>query len=168
MKKLLFSLGCFFLSGLGLFAQDISSEPDKAKLEEQTQETQAAVEESQEGPQIIFESSEYNFGTIKTGEKVSNTFVFSNTGTEDLLILGVQTSCGCTAPDWPKQPILPGEKGEIKVIFNSTGKRGAQNKTVTVKSNANNESSYRLVLRGEVTKEEVKQETKADSLKSAE
>ena len=118
----------------------------------QAQSTPKAEQIPKEGPQIAFDTTEYDFGKIKAGDKVTRVFEFENEGTEPLLLLGVQTSCGCTAPSWPKDPIMPGEKGEVQIIFNSTGKSGSQNKRVTVSSNANNNSSLDLYLRGEVEK----------------
>ena len=106
------------------------------------------------GPRIDFEDSVYHFGEVTIGEKVTHAFSFSNTGTEPLLLLDVQTSCGCTAPDWSKDPIMPGEESEIKVVFNTAGKRGSQYKKITVLSNAVNQSSFKLVLNGELKKEE--------------
>lgn len=83
-----------------------------------------------------FEQMEYNYGTIKQGDKVDYEFVFTNVGKEPLIISSANGSCGCTVPDWPKEPIKKGEKGKIKVTFNSAGKQGMQDKTVTINSNA--------------------------------
>ena len=71
-----------------------------------------------DGAAIKFEKDEYNFGTIKQGDKVEYTFMFTNTGKEPLIISEAHGSCGCTVPEWPKQPIKKGEKGEVKVNFN--------------------------------------------------
>lgn len=83
-----------------------------------------------------FEQMEYNYGTIKQGDKVDYEFVFTNVGKEPLIISSANGSCGCTVPEWPKEPIKKGEKGRIKVTFNSAGKQGMQDKTVTINSNA--------------------------------
>ncbi|MFN8166333.1 MAG: DUF1573 domain-containing protein [Bacteroidia bacterium] len=83
-----------------------------------------------------FDVEEYNFGTIKQGESVTYEFKFTNTGTEPLIISNAAGSCGCTVPIWPKEPILKGQTSTIKVTFNSTGKMGIQDKTVTLTSNA--------------------------------
>jgi hypothetical protein len=69
---------------------------------------------------------------------VEHTFIFKNTGNQSLVISNIVTTCGCTAPTWPKDPLQPGEKGEIKVAFNSTGKIGKQNKVITILSNSVN------------------------------
>ncbi|MEQ8416341.1 MAG: DUF1573 domain-containing protein [Imperialibacter sp.] len=92
------------------------------------------------GPEIKFEESTHDFGDITQGDKVEYVFAFANKGTEPLILSRVLTTCGCTAPSWPKEPIAPGEKGEVKVSFNSTGKMGMQNKVITIISNATNSS----------------------------
>lgn len=85
---------------------------------------------------IKFEVDEHNFGSIKQGEVVNYDFKFTNTGKEPLIIANASGSCGCTVPDWPKDPIKPGASGVIKVSFNSSGKSGMQDKTVTITSNS--------------------------------
>jgi hypothetical protein len=82
-----------------------------------------------------FEETEYNFGEIIQGQIVNHTYVFTNEGPGDLVITDAQGSCGCTVPTYPKKPIKKGEKGEIEVVFNSSGKQGEQNKTVTITAN---------------------------------
>ena len=86
-------------------------------------------------PQITFEETEHDFGKILEGETVSIAFPFTNTGKSDLILAEVSTSCGCTVPSYPKTPIRPGEKGEVKVSFNSNGRRGFQSKNVLVVAN---------------------------------
>jgi len=92
---------------------------------------------SQGATSIAFEKTVHDFGTVKEGESVEYTFVFTNTGKEPLKIESARGSCGCTVPQWPKEPIPAGAKGEIKVSFNSNGKRGKQHKSVTIKANTN-------------------------------
>ena len=84
------------------------------------------------GPVMKFEVMEHNFGTIKQGESVTYIFKFKNEGKEPLIINTAVGSCGCTVPEYPKEPIRPNGQGEIKVTFNSTGKSGPQDKTVTI------------------------------------
>ncbi|MCU0396999.1 MAG: DUF1573 domain-containing protein [Cyclobacteriaceae bacterium] len=93
------------------------------------------------GPVLTFEKNTHDFGDIFQGDKVEQVFKFTNTGNEPLIISNIQVTCGCTAPEWPRNPIPPGGKGEIKIAFNSAGKMGRQNKTVTVISNAVNEGN---------------------------
>lgn len=85
--------------------------------------------------EITFAEKSHDFGDIQQGNLVTYKFSFQNTGTEPLMILQVQTTCGCTAPEWPKKPIPPGESGEIVVNFNSSKKVGRQNKIITVYTN---------------------------------
>ena len=86
-------------------------------------------------PVLAFEKSSYDFGKIKQGDKVSHDFKFSNNGKSPLIISDVVASCGCTKPDWPKIPIAPGSNGVIKVVFNSAGKSGLQDKLITITAN---------------------------------
>jgi hypothetical protein len=92
-----------------------------------------------EGAVITFEKKTHDFGDIVQGDKVEHTYYFTNTGNEPLIITNVQVQCGCTTPKgWPREPIPAGGKGELTISFNSLGKSGRQNKTVTVVSNAIN------------------------------
>ncbi len=77
----------------------------------------------------------WDFGTIKQGDSPEFSFKFKNTGNEPMIISNAKGSCGCTVPKWPKEPIAPGAIGEINVKFNSKGKKGSQNKTVTLTAN---------------------------------
>lgn len=86
-------------------------------------------------PVMTFEKSEHDFGTITQGDQPSYSFAFKNTGASDLIISSAVGSCGCTVPEYPKQPVKPGESGKIKVSFNSNGKNGRQQKTVTLTTN---------------------------------
>ncbi len=95
-----------------------------------------AQEKAVDGPVISFEESSKDFGDITQGDKVENVFKFENTGNAPLIISNVAATCGCTVPSWPKEPIAPGKKGEIKVSFNSAGKMGKQNSVVRIYSNA--------------------------------
>lgn len=86
-------------------------------------------------PDIRFENEEHDFGRITQGEKVSYAFKFKNVGDGNLIITSAAGSCGCTVPEWPKEPIAPGKEGKINVIFNSEGKSGIQEKTITIVTN---------------------------------
>ena len=88
--------------------------------------------------EISFEKMSFDFGTVKDGDMVHHTFKFKNTGDKNLILINVTGSCGCTVPeDWPKHPIAPGETGEIKVVFNSSGRVGNVKKNVSVEANTN-------------------------------
>ncbi len=86
-------------------------------------------------PEMTFSQTEHDFGTITMGDKVDYTFTFENTGEADLIISDAKGSCGCTVPEFPKDPIKPGQKAEMKVSFSSAGRRGMQSKTVTIHTN---------------------------------
>jgi len=102
-----------------------------------------------ERPQIMFKETSYDFGKIIQGEKVEHTFHFTNAGRADLVITKVSTSCGCTATNYPHDPIKPGEGGKIDVVFDSHNKKGFQNKTITVLTNT--QPNYtRLYVKGMV------------------
>lgn len=100
-------------------------------------------------PLFSFKENSYDFGTVVQGDKVSHKFEFTNTGKTPLVISDVITTCGCTAPSWPKEPVMPGKKGEIKITFDSTGKIGKQNKIVTILSNSE-EKKTRLMITASV------------------
>ena len=87
-------------------------------------------------PKIQMDEESYDFGDIIQGESVTHEFIIKNIGNDKLLINSAKGSCGCTVPVWPKEPILEGEESTIKVTFNSAGKKGRQNKTVTLVTNA--------------------------------
>ena len=95
-------------------------------------------------------SSTYAFGEVKEGEMVEHVFKFTNTGTEPLAILDVKTSCGCTVPEYSKTPIAPGAEGELKVRFNTRGKRGSQNKKIRVFTNTEKKEVH-LFVKGKVS-----------------
>jgi hypothetical protein len=113
-------------------------------------------EELTNAPTMDIDEKEFNFGTIKQGEKVTHEFKFTNNGKRDLIIRDIQSSCGCTAVD-SKKVIGPGESSTIKATFNSDGKSGKQNKTITLVTNIPGKNSdgsekHRIVFRikGEV------------------
>ena len=96
-----------------------------------------------------FPAMEYNFGTIKEGEVVEHLFKFTNNGQAPLVISNITASCGCTSPDWSKAPVMPGEEGFVKVVFNSAAKSGAQAPTVSIQANTN-PNVTRLQMKGTV------------------
>lgn len=95
---------------------------------------------------IVFEETSKDFGEINQGDKVSHTFKFRNAGTAPVIITKVLTTCGCTASEYTKEPVLPGKTGIIKATFDSKGKHGIQNKVLSVLSNASNNDEH-LTLR---------------------
>lgn len=95
-----------------------------------------------EMPEITFDKTEHDFGTIIEGETVEYTFRFTNTGKAPLIITNVFADCGCTVPQFPKEAIEPGKSENIQVKFNSTDKSGENRKKVTIESNAKEPQMY--------------------------
>jgi hypothetical protein len=112
--------------------------------------THLTEEELAQAPKMEFKSVEFQFGTLKQGEKATNNFDFTNTGKSDLVIRKIKASCGCTATNPEKMVIKPGETSHITATFNSAGKRGRQNKTITVITNNPSQSSIVLKITGNV------------------
>jgi hypothetical protein len=102
-------------------------------------------------PAITFEDDKHNFGIIKEGDFAEYSFKFNNTGNDDLLIANAAASCGCTVPEYPKGIIKPGEEGFIKVKFDSKGKVGMFEKTITITCNTEVRETV-LTIGGEVVK----------------
>lgn len=96
-----------------------------------------AADEKPDGPLpvIEFETTDHDFGTVKEGQKVSYTYKFKNTGQAPLIVQSAQPSCGCTVPEWTKEPIPVGGTGFVKAEFDTNGKTNVQNKTITVTAN---------------------------------
>lgn len=97
-----------------------------------------------------FSEYRYDFGNVKEkGGPVSHEFVFTNTGDGNLLIVNATATCGCTRPEYTKQPIAPGKKGKVKVTYNPAGRPGPIDRTVTVKTNGS-PKKVRLKIVGNV------------------
>ena len=109
----------------------------------------SADETASKVPEVSFEKTEYDFGKIFSGEKVTYSFKFSNTGDGPLIILSTRSGCGCTVGDYPQEPIPPGGEAHIKVSFNSAGRRGFQSESVRVVTNAEPQQ-YLLRIKAEV------------------
>ena len=107
------------------------------------------------GPTTVmeFDATDFDFGMVDEGEKVSHTYNFKNTGSEPLILSNAKGSCGCTVPKWPKEPIAPGESGVITVEFNSKNKKGKRNQKVTITANTDPAQTF-IYLKGEVKPKE--------------
>lgn len=132
----------FLLAGVS-FAGLTSCEDNKTeqKAEQKTEVSEESVvaaatpaEETNNVTSIDFGSKEHDFGVIVQGEMVGHTFLFKNTGDKPLTIIDAKASCGCTVPEWSKEPIAPGEEGKLEVKYNGSGS-GVVRKTVTVIAN---------------------------------
>lgn len=115
-----------------------------ASLSIQAQETPAAPQDS-----IIFESTTHDYGTIVQSSDGSCEFKFTSKGKAPIVLNDVKASCGCTTPEWTRTPVAPGQKGIIKVTYN-TNNVGSFTKSVTINSNAKN-SPVVLIIKGNVT-----------------
>lgn len=107
------------------------------------------AQEVQNGAKITFTKETHDYGTIKNGADGTCTFEFKNTGNAPLILSDAKGSCGCTVPTWPKEPIAPGAKGVISVKYD-TKRAGAINKSVTITSNASNEPTKTIRIKGTV------------------
>lgn len=101
------------------------------------------------GAKIEFVKETHDYGNLKYGANGTCTFEFKNTGNAPLIISKATGSCGCTVPSWPKEPIAPGAKGEITVKYD-TKRSGPISKSVTITSNAVNEPSKVIRIKGTV------------------
>jgi len=128
MKKVLFSL-------MIVFAASIAMNNVNAQTES--------------GAKIDFVKETHDYGTIKNGSDGTCTFEFKNTGNAPLIISNAKGSCGCTVPEWPKEPIAPGAKASIKVKYD-TSRAGVINKNVTITSNAVNSPDKIIFIKGTV------------------
>lgn len=118
MKKYPFILFCWIILTSGAFGQRFPVHRDTVNV-----------------GHMQFDHSYHSFGDVVQGQRVSHTYVFKNTGKVPLVINNVLVTCGCTAPEWPKQPIPQGQTGHIRIFFNSAGKQGVQNKNITILAN---------------------------------
>jgi hypothetical protein len=101
---------------------------------------------------IRFEEPVFDFGEATEGEIVYHKFKFTNTGTVPLIIMKARSTCGCTVPEWPEEPIPPGGVGEIEAKFNTEGKTKEQKKVITVTANTY-PSETKITLQGKVNGE---------------
>lgn len=138
----------FIIAIAGLAISFSSCNSNKPKESSQDSVASSGAETASNAS-IAFENPVYDFGKIKEGDKVTYDFKFKNAGTDPLIITNASTSCGCTVPDWPHEPIAPGASAIIKVVFDSAGKTGMQNKQVLITSNSTIPTTE-LFLKGEV------------------
>ncbi|MCM1152124.1 MAG: DUF1573 domain-containing protein [Muribaculum sp.] len=130
MKKFLACIGILALS-LALFSAEAKKEKGGNAI-------------------IKFTEQNYNFGTINEAKgPVSHEFEFINTGNGNLVIIDATAECGCTRPEYPKNPVAPGKKGKVKVTYNPAGRPGSFDKVVTVRTNGN-PKKVRLKIKGSV------------------
>jgi uncharacterized protein DUF1573 len=119
--------------------------------QENIQKSDLHLGTSEKYAEIVFDQDSCDFGNVTEGEKVGWYFYFTNKGQTDLLIINAHATCGCTIPEYDIEPVAPGERGFVKVIFDSSGRSGKQYKTVTIESNAKN-NIVKLALTAEIIK----------------
>ena len=151
MRKFISVISVLFLTACGSLVSDL--ELRVAKLETEIASMRkgggSTIVPAGAFPKFTFDQEEHNFGQIRDGDIVSHTFRFTNSGEAPLIISKATAACGCTVPQWPKQPIPVGGSGEIQVQFDSSNKPGMQNKVVTI--TANTESKVKkLLIRAQV------------------
>ena len=128
------SVAMFAIASLMLTAS--CKENAALRIDDETaKKAEMAHADSGKSPVIKFESTDHDFGTINEGDKVEHVYKFTNEGSADLVITNAKPSCGCTVPSYTQTPVKPGGTGEIKAIFDSSGKSGMQQKTITVTLN---------------------------------
>jgi hypothetical protein len=102
------------------------------------------------GPQIQFDKETHDYGKIPIKGDGNCKFTFTNVGTEPLLLTNVRAGCGCTVPQWPREPVLPGESAEIKVRYTTLHRAHKINKSIVVTSNSVENNTIVLRIKGEV------------------
>ncbi|MBU1372336.1 MAG: DUF1573 domain-containing protein [Bacteroidetes bacterium] len=140
----------FFISAFTMIVLASCNQNQKANSTTQS-ETQTTEISAEAAPVMKFDKDTYDFGKIVQGEKVSYNFTFVNTGKSPLIIKDAVATCGCTVPEPPTDPIQPGQKSKINVVFSSAGKMGLQDKVVTITANTI-PSQTQIHLIGEVVK----------------
>ncbi|MEX0811533.1 MAG: DUF1573 domain-containing protein [Chitinophagales bacterium] len=148
MKNLLLLIMAASLISFVACNNESSNSEETSATEEETTEKDLSTDlidnnntasetEAAKGPttEITFDSYDHDFGQVEAGDVVEHTFMFTNTGENELIISDAKGSCGCTVPYYPKEPIAPGETGEIKIKYDSKGKNGMQRKNVTITAN---------------------------------
>ncbi len=126
LLSLLLAAACADTQKNGDIDVDLINNPNSAQ----------GYDQSARVPKITFDSDIHDFGRITSGESISYSFHFRNTGDADLVLSGCSATCGCTVADYPRGRIAPGKEGYVTVTFNSQGKTGQQYQEVTVTSNA--------------------------------
>lgn len=126
----------FALSGMLLMAfTACDNAASKISNDKESSSVDVSSVDGEGSPQFSFTEETHDFGEIEEGTVAKHDFTFKNTGDAPLIITNAQGSCGCTVPEWPREPIAPGEEGKIHVEFNSEGRAGNQQKEVKLQAN---------------------------------
>lgn len=147
MKKILLLVAISCLLSVSCWHKSADPDVDLIRNPKSAQ----GYDKSTKMPELTFDSDMHDFGRLSSGESVSYSFHFRNTGTADLIISSTSATCGCTVADYPHNRIAPGEEGYITVTFRSAGKSGQQFQEVTVVSNAQ-PATKKLTILAQVTR----------------
>jgi len=129
MKKIFLSIACIVVLAACNNQKAVESTADSKETSE------IAAVDTANAPAFKFEKEVYDFGKITEGDVVTYDFKFKNIGNSPLIISSATATCGCTVPEYPKEPVAPGANGVIRVVFNSSAKPGMQNKIVSITAN---------------------------------
>jgi hypothetical protein len=145
MKKVMLALAVAVFIATGAMAQTPTPTPAPPQ--------EAVKKLDKNAPKFSFVGGEtYDFGNLTDQKDAEHVFTFKNIGKTPLIISNASASCGCTVPEFPKEPIMPGKSGQIKVTFHTAGKNGPFDKTVYIMSNASPERErYEIHIKGSVT-----------------
>lgn len=149
MKKRIESLTMLALVSLFVISCSSNASPNADSSDQKSINVESAETNTADYAVLEVENDTYDFGVVSEGDKVKHEYVFTNTGTTPLIINSVRASCGCTTPNYPKEPIKPGEQSKIEVVFDTSNQPGMQHKVITML--ANTEDSQTIFhLKGEV------------------
>lgn len=109
-----------------------------------------APDEKASGPLLVFDTTRYDFGTVKEGDAVKYDFPFTNKGDQPLVITSTVSACGCDVASCTREPILPGERNVVHYLLDTRSVRGTQHKLVTVQSNSAGANPVILIITGRV------------------
>ncbi len=150
MKKSLMLGSLFVFISFTACKENVASKINKENLEVAKERDY----KSNDGAAVLtFDKNDHDFGVITQGDVVETIFTFKNTGKSELIITNATSTCGCTIPEWPKEPIPVGGEGEIKVKFNSAGKSNKVTKTITLTTNTPN-GKESVVIKTEIKPKE--------------
>jgi len=157
MKKLILSLTFFGLMAAVMAQTPATTQTPATPAQTPAVATQPTPAPNPNAPDFKFDKDQFDFGTIPQGTPVTHDFAFTNTGKEPLIISNAQASCGCTVPNWPKDPVLPGKASKITVTYNAAH-AGEFTKSITITSNAKTPMSV-IYIKGTVQAKPVDQTT---------
>ncbi len=140
-----------YLVFIALFSVGLIACTKKGQADQKLKEVDSSTIDKEHPAKMTFKDTIYDFGTIAHGEVITHEFEFTNTGESPLIIVDAKSSCGCTIPSWPKEAIMPGESGSIKVKFDSNNKKGLDiNKTVNIAANTYPNTTNSVYITGKV------------------